>query len=128
MSFVPGVGSGVSAAIGAAQALADGRPIDEAILAGAKSALPGGPMAQMAFDAAWGLAHGRPMDTSLLGALRERMPGALAQRAFDTGLALAAAKTAQDRRNAVRTAALGALASNLPATAPSLVPRLPVFG
>lgn len=126
LSFVPGVGTGISAALGAAQALADGRPIDEAVIAGARSAIPGGPMAQMAFDAAWGLAHGRPIDTSVLGALRERLPAGLAQRAFDTGLALAAARSAQDRRRALQTAALGALASNLPAAAP-IVSALPAF-
>jgi hypothetical protein len=115
ISFVPGVGTGISAALGAAQALADGRPIDEAILAAARGAIPGGPMAQMAFDAAWGLAHGRPIDTVVLSALRDRLPAGLAQRAFDTGLALATAKSAQDRRQALRTAALGAVASNLPA-------------
>jgi hypothetical protein len=115
ISFVPGVGTGISAALGAAQALADGRPIDEAIIAGAKSAIPGGPLAQMAFDSAWGLAHGRPIDSAVLGALRAQLPSQFAQRAFDTGLALAAAKSAQERRNALKTAALGALASNLPA-------------
>lgn len=84
-------------------------------MAGARGAIPGGPMAQMAFDAAWGLAHGRPVDSVVLGALRDRLPVGLAQRAFDTGLALATAKTAQERRNALQTAALGAVASNLPA-------------
>lgn len=115
MSFVPGVGTGIAAALGAAQALADGRRIDEALVSGFKSAIPGGPLAQLAFDAAWGLAHGRPIDTMVLGALRQRLPAGLAQRAFDTGLALATAKSAQDRRHALQTAALGALASNLPA-------------
>src|SRR5260221_4654747 len=122
VSFVPGVGTGISAALGAAQALADGRSIDEAILAAARGAIPGGPMAQMAFDAAWGLAHGRPIDTVVLGALRDRLPAGLAQRAFDTGLALATAKTAQDRRQALKTAALGAIASNLPAAPGRLGP------
>ncbi len=122
VSFVPGVGTGISAALGAAQALADGRTIDEAILAAARGAIPGGPMAQMAFDAAWGLAHGRPVDTVILGALRDRLPAGLAQRAFDTGLALATAKTAQDRRQALKTAALGAVASNLPAVPGRLGP------
>jgi len=50
ISLVPGVGSGISAALGAAQALADGRPIDEAIVAGVRTAISGGPMAEMAFD------------------------------------------------------------------------------
>lgn len=125
MSFVPGVGTGIAAALGAAQALADGRRIDEALVSGFKSAIPGGPLAQMAFDAAWGLAHGRPIDTTVLGALRGRLPAGLAQRAFDTGLALATAKSAQDRRAALQTAALGALASNLPAV-PGLAIAQPI--
>jgi len=86
ISLVPGVGSGISAALGAAQALADGRPIDEAIVAGVRTAISGGPMAEMAFDAAWGLAHGRPIDSTVLSTLRERLPTGFAQRAFDNGL------------------------------------------
>lgn len=114
LSFVPGVGTGISAALGAAQALADGRRIDEAIVAAAKSAIPGGPLAATAFDAAWGLAHGRPIESVALEALRNRLPNDLAKKAFDTGLALATAKTAQDRKAALGTAALGAIASNVP--------------
>ena len=113
LSFVPGVGSGISAALGAAQALADGRRIDEAIVAAAKSAIPGGPLATTAFDAAWGLAHGRPVDSVALEALRNNLPGDLAKKAFDTGLALATAKNAQERRAALGTAVLGAVASNV---------------
>lgn len=113
ISFVPGVGTGISAALGAAQALADGRSITEAIVAGAKGMLPGGPLAASAFDAAWGLAHGRPVDSVALEALRNQLPGDLAKKAFDTGLALATAKTAQERRNALGTAVLGAVASNV---------------
>lgn len=114
LSFVPGVGTGISAAIGAAQALADGRSITQAIVAAAKSAIPGGPLAATAFDAAWGLAHGRPIDSVALEALRSRLPGDLAKKAFDTGLALAVAKTAQERKAALGTAAMGALASKVP--------------
>jgi hypothetical protein len=106
ISFVPGVGTGISAALGAAQALADGRRIDEALVAAACGAIPGGPMAQMAFDSAWGLAHGRPVDSVVLRALRDRSPAGLAQRAFDTGLALATAKTAQEAGSARATPTL----------------------
>lgn len=113
ISFVPGVGTGISAALGAAQALADGRSITDAIVAGAKGMLPGGPLAATAFDAAWGLAHGRPIDSIALEALRNQLPGDLAKKAFDTGLALATAKTAQDRKAALGTAVLGAIASNV---------------
>lgn len=48
VSFVPGVGQGVSAALGAGLALADGQPIDEVLKAGALGAVPGGPLVQAA--------------------------------------------------------------------------------
>ena len=116
---------GISAALGAAQALADGRPIDEAIIAGAKSAIPGADGSD-GVRCGLGVSHGRPVDTAVLGALRERMPGALAQRAFDTGLALAAAKSAQDRRSALHRGSR-ALASNLPPAVSSTISSLPAF-
>jgi hypothetical protein len=50
VSFVPGVGTAVSAAIGAGVALASGRPIDEALVAGVKGAIPGGDAAAAAYD------------------------------------------------------------------------------
>src|SRR5262249_39106355 len=74
VSFVPGLGTGVSAALGAAQALADGRPITDAVVAAARGAIPGGPLAQMAFDTAWGLAHGKPIDAAVLASLRSQVP------------------------------------------------------
>ena len=46
--FVPGIGTGVAAALGAANALAAGRPITEAVLAAARGASPGGAIAQAA--------------------------------------------------------------------------------
>jgi hypothetical protein len=52
LSFIPGIGQGISAAIGAGLALANGQPISKAIMAGIKGAIPGGPLAQMAFEAA----------------------------------------------------------------------------
>jgi hypothetical protein len=52
MSFVPGIGQGISAAMGVALALANGQPIDKALIAGVEGALPGGPLAKMAFDIA----------------------------------------------------------------------------
>ena len=51
-SFIPGIGTGISAAIGAGLALANGQPITEVLLDGVKGALPGGPLARMAFDIA----------------------------------------------------------------------------
>jgi hypothetical protein len=49
VSFVPGLGSGVAAGIAASTALMQGMPIDQAVIAGVKSALPGGAAAQAAF-------------------------------------------------------------------------------
>lgn len=69
MSFVPGVGTGLSAAIGAASALASGQRIDDALLAGVRGAVPGGPVAQAAFDVAAGVAQGKPIDQIALNAL-----------------------------------------------------------
>jgi hypothetical protein len=51
-SFIPGVGSGIAAAIGCGLALANGQPLSQAILAGVEGALPGGPLARMALDVA----------------------------------------------------------------------------
>lgn len=105
LSVVPGVGSGVSAALGAAQALADGRPITDALMAGVRNAIPGGPIAQIAFDATRGLVQGKGINTIALEALRNQLPGNV-QKAMDFGVAMAAAKTAQGKRSAVKSTAM----------------------
>lgn len=69
VSFVPGVGQGISGAIGAASALAQGRPIGEAMLAAVKSSLPGGPLAKGVFDTALAAAQGKPIDEIAIAAL-----------------------------------------------------------
>jgi hypothetical protein len=69
VSVVPGVGQGVSGAIGAGVALSRGRPITEAILEGARGALPGGPVAAAAFDVAMAAAQGKPIDQVALQAI-----------------------------------------------------------
>lgn len=69
VSFVPGVGQGVSAAIGTGLALAEGRPINEALVAAVKGALPGGPAAQAAFNIATAAAQGKPIDEIAISAL-----------------------------------------------------------
>jgi hypothetical protein len=95
--FVPGIGTGVAAALGAANALAAGRPITEALLAAARSSLPGGAVAQAAFDTALNLAKGKNIGEALLTAARDRIPGGPAARAaFDGALALAQGKRLQD--------------------------------
>lgn len=52
LSFVPGIGTGISAAIAGGLALASGQPITAAIEAGLTAAIPGGPIAKAAFDVA----------------------------------------------------------------------------
>lgn len=52
ISFVPGIGTGVSAALAGGLALASGQPITEAIEAGVLAAIPGGAIAKAAFDVA----------------------------------------------------------------------------
>jgi hypothetical protein len=95
--FIPGVGSGVAAALGAANALAAGRPITEAVLAAARSAVPGGRIAQAAFDVAMNLAKGKNIGEAALAAAREQLPGGPAARAaFDGAVALSQGKRLQD--------------------------------
>jgi hypothetical protein len=69
VSMVPGIGSGVSAGIAAASVLAQGRPISEAMIEAAKSALPGGPLAKAAFDATVAVAQGKSITDVGLAAI-----------------------------------------------------------
>ena len=95
--FVPGIGTGVAAALGAANDLAAGQPITDALIAAARTAVPGGAIAQFAFDTAMNLAKGRPIAQALLESARSRVPGGpAAQAAFDAGLALAKGRNIQD--------------------------------
>lgn len=95
--FVPGIGTGVAAALGAVDALASGKPITDAVIAAARNAIPGGAVAHAAFDFAAGLARGKGLSKAALEAARARLPGGrAAQAAFDAGLALARGKSVQD--------------------------------
>lgn len=69
VSFVPGVGQGLGAAMAAATALADGQPLSSAVLKGIKGAIPGGQLAQSAFGAVTAVASGKGLDQVALGAL-----------------------------------------------------------
>jgi hypothetical protein len=69
ISFVPGIGPGISGAIGAGLALAQGKRIDEALLEGVKAALPGGALAKAAFDMGKAVATGKPIEQIALSAL-----------------------------------------------------------
>ena len=94
--FVPGIGTGVGAALGAADALANGKPITEALIAGVRGSIPGGPVAQTAFETGTQLIQGKRLDQALLTAARNRLPPGPAQAAFDTAVALAQGKKLQE--------------------------------
>jgi len=57
ISVIPGWGTAVSAAIGMGLALANGQPIDQVLLAGVSSMLPGGPLAKAAVNMAYSGIH-----------------------------------------------------------------------
>ncbi len=101
LSFIPGIGQSLSAAIGAGLALAEGKKLTDALIAGIKGAIPGGPLVGAAFDmgarAVVGVAEGKRLDVVALEAVRNNIPGGDAARlAFDTGLALAQGKKLQE--------------------------------
>lgn len=96
LSVVPGVGQGVNAAIAAGAAIAQGQRITDALVAGVKGMVPGGPLAQKALDTAYNLAKGQNVADAALSAARSALPPGPAQMAFDTGLALAHGKSIQE--------------------------------
>jgi peptidoglycan hydrolase-like protein with peptidoglycan-binding domain len=100
VSFVPGVGQGVNAAIAAGTALAQGKNITDALVSGVKNALPGGPLAAKAFDAGFTMAKaaatGGNIGQAALEAARANLPGGpVAQQAFDVALAVAHGQNVQ---------------------------------
>jgi hypothetical protein len=98
LSVVPGVGQGISAGLGGALALANGQPISEALLAAAKSAVPGGPAAQAAFSVASDVMQGKPVSTVMVNALPVSPQ---AKRALLQGLG--AAKALAEGKNVAQT-------------------------
>jgi hypothetical protein len=84
----------VAAALGAANALAAGRPISEAMIQAARSAIPGGRLAQAAFDVGMNLAQGKNLSQAALAAARNQLPAA-SRAAFDTAVALGQGKNLQ---------------------------------
>ncbi len=69
ISFVPGIGTAASAIIAAGLALANGQSISEAMVAGVKGAIPGGPAVQAAFSVAQSAIQGKPLDQIAISAL-----------------------------------------------------------
>jgi hypothetical protein len=95
VSFVPGIGTGVAAAIGAATALAEGQSITDAAMAAVKNAIPGGALVQAGFQTAVDLVKGKPLVQSVLDGARSALPPE-AQKAFDIGVAIAHGRNIQD--------------------------------
>lgn len=87
LTFVPGVGTGLSGAIGAGLALANGQNITDALVAGVRGALPGGPLAAAAFDVANAAMQGKPITAIALQAIPGLSPAQKA--ALVQGVALA---------------------------------------
>jgi hypothetical protein len=94
--FVPGPGTGVAAALAAADALADGKSITDATIAAARASIPGGPVAQLAFDTAVQAAKGQGINAAALNAVRAQVPDGPARAAFDAGLAIARGQSIQE--------------------------------
>ncbi|GAC1339022.1 MAG: hypothetical protein NVSMB18_06470 [Acetobacteraceae bacterium] len=69
IAFVPGIGPGVSGAISAGLSLAQGRPIDEALVDAAAGALPGGALAKSMAKMAFAAASGKPLSDIAIAAL-----------------------------------------------------------
>lgn len=98
ISLVPGIGTGVAAAIGAGAALAEGKSLDEAAKAAIKGAIPGGAIAAAGFDAAMKIASGENVGKAALESARNLVPPGPGQKAFDIGVAVA---TGEKLQNAV---------------------------
>lgn len=96
ISVVPGIGTGVSAAMSAGIALAEGRGIDEIAKAAIRGALPGGPLAVAGFDAALKVAQGQNVGKVALESARELIPAGPGRQAFDIGLAVATGENIQN--------------------------------
>jgi len=109
MSFVPGVGTGVSAALAAGTALAEGRTISDAVIEAAKNAVPGGQLGKTVLASALAITHGDSVSKIVLDQVKSNLPAGIG-RAIDMAVAAAGGKN-------VRVAVLRAIQSQLPAGA-----------
>jgi len=69
ISFVPGIGPGISGAISAGLSLAQGKPIDQVMIDAAIGAIPGGAFAQTAVKVGVAAAQGKPIADAAIDAL-----------------------------------------------------------
>lgn len=109
-SFFPGVGTVIADVAGTMAALAAGESLSDALVSGALSAIPGGPVWAGAATACADLLKGVRVDRALLDGSRAAVVyegGPLAAAAFDAVIAIAQGKAIQD----AGFAALKALAS-----------------
>lgn len=104
-SMVPGIGTGVAGAIAASAALAAGKRIDAALIAGVEGSLP--VAARVGLKAGLQLAAGKNVLKATLEGVRAGLPEG-ARRGFDVGIALANGRKIQDI--AIQQAAGGAKA------------------
>jgi hypothetical protein len=108
-SFVPGVGSGLAAAMAAGVALSEGRTITDAVIDGLKKAVPGGAIGQIAMQTALDVAKGNSITTAAMNEAIAQLP---AEARNAANIAIAAAKGQN-----VRVAVLNAIRDHLPADA-----------
>lgn len=108
-SYIPGVGTGISAAIAAGTALADGRTITEAVLDAARNAVPGGALGKSVFDSALAIAKGNSISQVAMNAALANLPPA-ARDAANIAIHAAQGKN-------VRAGVLQAIAANIPSEA-----------
>ncbi|MEJ7812885.1 MAG: hypothetical protein WKG32_20895, partial [Gemmatimonadaceae bacterium] len=98
-AFVPGIGTGVATALGAAASLAEGNSIDDAMLDAALAAVPAGAAFRMAGAVGKSLLEGEAIGEALLAGGREvarAQGGVLAAAAYDAVIAIAQGKALQD--------------------------------
>jgi hypothetical protein len=120
LSFFPGIGSVLAAALAAGIALARGRPIEEVIITAAANALPGGPAVQIAFTNAIAvgakIAKGETLGQIAIDTVNAnlgRLPGGpQLQTAFNGVINIARGRDVGD-------AALALVRQNLPGGAPA---------
>lgn len=74
--FIPGVGPVAAAGLAAAIAWAKGESMQDAVLAAARAAIPGGELAAMGFDAGVAILSGKSVDDAALDAFLKQYPEA----------------------------------------------------
>ena len=86
-SFMPDIGRGTAASLRAANALAAGPKITDAIIQTAREAVPGDPQSRMAFDTGIQLARGRNLSHAAIDVARNQIPPET-RAVFDTAVTL----------------------------------------